>query len=272
MSQVKRLERRQTEDGNIQIPERNHAVPYELANLMDARNEALYQQITQQVTITFVKSDDNYWGEKTEGNQVTVEWADSPHPIACFTHELLHVRHNLAGRRKPDMYLDGEFSSEAEKQATGSKYAQMKNFLYNSLIHHRMFPEFIALGFPAEQFLADADATDFKRVENKIKELEYLKKQSRKDTTINVLLFPFFAVNSPESAALPGTEALNKRLRNLNSAAFYTLRKLLDQWKNHADMDVRRPIARLFYLCGELRAGVAYDDNVIMAGDTAQDA
>lgn len=240
---------------------------YDLAQLVDDRNRALYEETAAQVQIDLQPSNDAYWGERLDGSKLTIEYAKSTHPVGSFAHELLHGKHDLAGRARPALQLDN-VTSQAEWDDVGNRCSQLKTYFYNSLIHHRMFPEFTALGFPANEFLADADAEDFRRVPNDLRKLESLKRNGKSIPVTSIALL-YFTIRSPESAG-PDADALRKRLRKLNDHAYYALEKLLAKWNDDPAPDVRRYLGHLFFLCGEIKAGFSYDDNaVIWARDCA---
>jgi len=103
-------------------------------------------------------ADDDGWGSCVDANgEAVVTCSRTDHPQACLAHELLHFDLQMKGYRR---VLCGRprWQSDAIPM-------RLIAALDNEVQHHKMFPNFRALGFPAQQFYNDDDKSTLSLLE-----------------------------------------------------------------------------------------------------------
>jgi hypothetical protein len=236
------------------------ALPYELNQLLDDRNRDLYGQVAGQLNVRLEPSDDSGWGCKLENHEGIVYCNKSSFPIACFTHELLHLKFESNGMGLPYYKTD---DSGFPTETIG--------FFHNQLVHHKIYPPFIALGFKPQEFLNDDDAKEMAQIlKRDLTKFESLYKRGKQRLTGTMVTAPFFAINSPHDTS----DVINKcgqRLKAIaNPKVFSDLEKILQDWKQNENPNCSRPLACIFKVAGYPRvsfsiSGTDYD--TIYAGD-----
>jgi hypothetical protein len=249
------------ESGN-QIPDN---APYTIYELIDHRNRKLYEAISARATVRLTKSDSPSWGAKLQGAEAIIYCSESLHPAASLTHELLHIRHDLDGMSCPGFLPRA--ATHAQLHDLTVRIQGQAPYLYNQLIHHRFFPEFISLGFPADQFLHDGDddAPGEGDADPK-KNLELLKdihRKSGRPIPLRTLILPYFYFASPHLEASKRTARL-KEFRKISGNQIYMIDELLRHLKEDAKPDMKWYMGRLFYLCDLVDVGVGYDDTKLV--------
>ncbi|WP_137105587.1 hypothetical protein [Azospirillum argentinense] len=169
--------------------------------LDDARKnpsvDALYIHIDAQTPIKFVESADEVsWSSTTMGGGTTITGAPTKHPDASLAHELLHAKLKINGYRQY-----GATTAMHHKYRAANIIAQM---LDNELQHHRMYSEFLNIGFKAEQFYNDDDIKSYRKVRRELKAMG-------QTTAREEFLRAFVTVIAPGGA---GTEDERIKLRN----------------------------------------------------------
>jgi hypothetical protein len=84
------------------------------------------------------------WSSQIKGSTLRIGYSDSPHPVSCLAHELLHAKIQLNGYRRIKISFTGH--------GNPANFSRMVDALDNELQHHRMFPSYQELGLPPEQF------------------------------------------------------------------------------------------------------------------------
>jgi hypothetical protein len=236
------------------------ALPYELNQLLDERNQTLYQQVAGRLNVRLEPSDDSGWGCKQENHDGIIYCSKSNCPIACFTHELLHLKFESNGMGRPYHKTD---NSEFPTDAIG--------FFHNQLVHHKIYPPFIALGFKSQEFLNDDDAKGMTRIlKRDLSTFESLYKKGRKPLTGLMIAMPFFSINSPhdQNDTIKKFEQRLKAIANPNDLS--DLEKILRDWKQSENPNCSRPLACIFKVAGYPRVGFSVtgtDYDIIYAGN-----
>jgi hypothetical protein len=234
------------------------------SQLVTQQNAVLFQELSAQVRIELAPSDDEYWGEITENGKATIYYASDPSPVAAFTHELLHIKYRLLGYQ-PRVVI----KYEVERENDAHFLDLLTDYAPNQLMHHKIFPEFTAMGFQPGEFLAAGDLANCERVfEEDIPLLKRTYKRTGKKLDARAIIFPYLFLKSPHSNSQRSQMAL-RVLRNI-SDRFYDLEKLINGWCQEDHPDYRLCFARLFCLCGFPNVWLALSENdVVRARDCA---
>jgi hypothetical protein len=238
--------------------------PYTTEQLVDERNKSLYEEILAQRPIVLGESDDACWGAKTGPDAARISCAPSAYPVSCFTHELLHIELDLAGRMRPGYLI--EAPTERQHDAFDQLVEQFLPHSYNSMAHTFFYPRFRELGFPANEFLADDDRAV--GTAQAIADVKGLKKQ-RKTMAVNgiQMAYPFFTLSSPHDDSSESREAL-RMLQYVDRPIFDGFRGLLQKLPQDSQPDFRWYHARLFNICGLPNIGFGQSaDDLIWARD-----
>ncbi len=216
---------------------------YQIQDLVDDRNRKLYQKLTSQILVVLSDqpSNDGYWGSALEnGKKGRVEWSETEWPVASFTHELLHLQFDLDGKAKPGFKVSALPGDLVELQDWVRDFV---DYSYNQLIHRKMYPEFVVMGFPPDQFTADSDLIALEQVEGDLEILRGIRKIS--DLTIKDWGMPFLSLVDVSSNTKQQRKLLNelKQLMGPQQAAAMT--KVLRDFDADADPNVPLYMARL---------------------------
>ncbi len=223
-------------------------IHYTLKDLLDDKNAELYETLVARVKINLKVSNDDCWTSVLSENVACIGVLDSAYPAACFSHELLHIKLELDGMTRP-FFIDnedfGEFGSE------------LISFLYNELAHHKMYPEFLEMGYSPEQFLYDSDRKDLRRrLRQDVPKLERrCRKQSGKLQGGLAVLMPYLILKSPNDADRPML-SIGERLVKIGDPRLLSgVDKVLDTWVKAPTLDCCLSLAQLFKLAGRPRIG-----------------
>src|SRR5205823_12320984 len=99
--------------------------------------------------IRYHRSSDLNWGCHVDGKIAHISYQKTAHPGASLAHELLHVLVQHSGYER----IRVGFSTIDQTW----RFQRLMTCLDNELQHHKMFPRFAQLGFPANEFYADDD-------------------------------------------------------------------------------------------------------------------
>lgn|GEM_PF-1503392 len=201
----------------------------------------LYQQVDEQTPITFTEMAGNDgWSSETTGGVTRITGTPTTHPDAAMAHELLHAKLKIGGYKRycttTAMHL---------KQRTANVIASM---LDNELQHHKMFADFLSMGFQPEQFYHDDDSGTYAQIR---KELKAMKRTQLPEE----FLRPFVTIIAPGGA---GGEDERIKLRNFfRTCCPPTYQKVLCNieqeiaaWATQPSLDAGDTIVKIFELLG----------------------
>ncbi|AXB57272.1 hypothetical protein [Flavobacterium fluviale] len=123
-----------------------------MIELLDIRNQKLWDEINQKFNIEYAESSDNEYGVYSINNSVTFFIDKSNLCKDSFTHEMLHVYMTIK-----DLY----FTSSLKLTFTQSKILsenltlQLIEHIGNCLDHVKMLPIYLELGFDRKKFVKD---------------------------------------------------------------------------------------------------------------------
>ena len=166
--------------------------------LKSSAADALYKSLSVRGTITFDHNDaGTEWSSATINGATTIIAAPTNHPAAALYHELLHAKLKLDGYR--------QYLTIVSMSAKRRLLQHVCEPLDNELQHHRMIGEFLAAGFPADQFYNDEDVTAIKESRRALQGL-------KRDALPEEFLLPFLTVLAPGGV---GSVEDRQRLKNL---------------------------------------------------------
>ena len=236
---------------------------YTLEDLLDDKNAALYESLGARVNIILDDSDEDSWTSKLSENIGYIGALESAYPAGCFAHELLHIKLELDGMVNP-YFIDNE--------NLGESAAELVSFLYNQLAHHKMYPEFVEMGYPPEQFLYDSDRRDLRELlKHEVPKLERrYRRQKGKLQGGSEVLFPYLTLKSPNDADKPMPRIGERLVQIADPCLLSSVDRVLENWVKDPILDCCLSLARLFKLAGLPRFGFSLtksQDDIIVAGD-----
>jgi hypothetical protein len=131
--------------------------------LIDPEVRKLFDEVQFATPIEFVKKATDCWGSTTTNGRTEITYGPTKHPSAALAHELLHAKLKISGYRQHVTVC-----SMDEDQDT---LMDVVHAMDNELQHHRMFRLFLDLGFKAEHFYNDGDASTFSSVSNTLQSM-----------------------------------------------------------------------------------------------------
>ena len=236
---------------------------YTLEHLLDDKNTALYESLDARVNIILVDSDKDSWTSKLSKNVAYIGVLKSDYPAACFSHELLHVKLELEGMDHPH-FIDNE--------NLGESAAEIVPFLYNQFAHHKMYPEFVEMGYPPEHFLYDDDRRDLRKLlKYDVPKLERkYRKQNDKPQGGMAVLCPYLALRSPHDADRPMPSIGQRLVQIADPCLLSGVDRVLETWVKDPSLNCCLSLARLFKLAGLPLFGFSLtgsQDDMIVAGN-----
>lgn len=226
---------------------------YAIEALLDDRNRLLYEELSQRVTFTFENAPGTAWGVRYDAERELAEMICSvcADPIAAFTHELLHVRFEING------YLKPEQAFKVANDTYRHRVNAFRSTAYNALMHVKMYPDFLALGFTPEQFFLERNPPS--QLQQLVKECktdidECGSARERKLIATESFIRSFFMLSAP---SIEAAQCL-KSLKRLDPVAFDHLSQYLSGWLTAEPGALCWHLARLFYMCGHYDVGIGY--------------
>lgn len=204
--------------------------------LKSSAADALYKSLSVRGTITFDHNDaGTEWSSATINGATTIIAAPTNHPAAALYHELLHAKLKLDGYR--------QYLTIVSMSAKRRLLQHVCEPLDNELQHHRMIGEFLAAGFPADQFYNDEDVTAIKESRRALQGL-------KRDALPEEFLLPFLTVLAPGGV---GSVEDRQRLKNLFRAnspqlvwqALSSIEECFAAWSNMATLDAGETIVQI---------------------------
>ena len=239
------------------------AYMYTLEYLLDDKNTVLYESLDARVDIILVDSDADSWTSKLSEDVAYIGVLKSDYPAACFSHELLHMKLELEGMDHP-YFIDNE--------NLGESATELVPFLYNQLAHHKMYPEFVEMGYPSKQFLYDSDRKDLRKLLSRdVPKLErkYRRQKGKLQGGMAVLL-PYLTLMSPHDTDRPMPSIGQRLVQIADPCLLSGVDRVLETWVKDPSLDCCLSLARLFKLTGLPRFGFSLtksQDDMIVAGN-----
>ena len=210
---------------------------YTIDQLLDGRNNALFEEVNAAAPVQLVPSTNGEWGGvlNASGHTSKVETIPDDHPGPAFAHELLHIKLEIAGLVKPSVLLN----------CPGQYEGSVLQFC-NDLAHHKMYPLFTAMGYDADEFLGSADDGVQGFIDRALGDLKKLKKAE--SSTLKVLLLGvYFGINNPHDTKAANRENL---IAVVGQQTVAELDQVLNEWKEGNPMDFSPYLALMLRICG----------------------
>ena len=128
--------------------------------------KSLYDYVNTHYPVELKKAENNN-GVWSAGIQLIEEkyfanifWCPTKHPQAALVHELLHIKNQILGFRKIRVGITIKKESDNKKilcDVIDDSLKKVCEIVDNELQHHKMYSEFISLGFRPEQFYSNDD-------------------------------------------------------------------------------------------------------------------
>lgn len=223
-------------------------MPYTIDQLVDDRNRALYNEVNARLPLRLETSTIPYWGSQFGEGTATIAMVPTEHPVASFTHELLHLKLRLDGLVRPTAFTARQIEMDTV------------NFFYNELAHHKMFPLFLAMGFQPSEFYSQLDAAqshDLLSID-----LARLRMRRRAERSLLAGLDvarPYMLIYAPAELRA----SMVRYAQQLDELADRRFLRMLDEtlieWIETDTLDMRRTLARIYHACGIADVGFGFD-------------
>lgn len=195
--------------------------------LLDYRNQNLWDEIKKNYTVTFENSLSNQYSCFAQNRNV-IFYIDKENLCKnSFTHEMLHIY-----LRSKDCFISGGLNNTIRQNPTLSFIfsSELLDHMGNCLDHINMLPIYLDLGFEREKFIGDYH--DHKCTSE---ELYILKKNYRIDTSINHKAVDFYlgkliAILADPNIEVDYSEELEE-LKRIDPILFEANYKMIEHWK-----------------------------------------
>ncbi len=198
-----------------------------MKELLDYRNQNLWNEIQKNYNITFENSFSNEYSCFTQNKDV-IFYIDKDNLCkSSFTHEMLHVY-----LRHKDCYISGGLNNTIRQNSTLSFMfsSELLDHMGNCLDHIKMLPIYLNLEFKKEKFILD-----YYEHKCTLEELKLLKQNYKIHSSINPKAVDFFIGKLFAIFADPNSEFdYSKELdefRKIDPILFDANYKMIEHWK-----------------------------------------
>lgn len=176
-----------------------------LKDLITDQNRALYQQISSHAPVQLKRSHDDFWSASLEGKRVVIQYANTQHPEAAFTHELLHLQTQLNGYRR--LRAGVSLNHRVQEQLPF-----LCEVIDSEFQHYRMYPRFIELGYQPREFYGGSDALTEQYILHGI--------EAKGQALTSIMKVYFTLLGAGGAIAADSVLELKERFRNYDEGAF----------------------------------------------------
>ncbi len=125
--------------------------PLRVEDYLDDKNRSLFDFVNSSLTLTLQRTTAPYYGIHLRNSVGVIEVpARDPQP-ASFAHELLHAKLWIK-----QVYCSPKLAVSGCPKLVPIFSEELCDHFTNILEHRKMFPEFIAMGYKEQEFLADS--------------------------------------------------------------------------------------------------------------------
>lgn len=212
------------------------ATPY-----IDDRNRSLWETMDKQFNITIEYSKWNSYANYHKGkDSIIYVLKDESPDVVSFTHELLHLY--LSSKK---IHIGGAIQGTFRELRPLNQIFDIRLYdhLSNALEHIKMFPIFVQMGCPSEEFTQDYDENKLTDEEvNRIQRLYKvgLFKKKYNSKAVNYFIGKFFAAKCDVNPNYNYDNQLLK-LRGLDTQLYVVLDKFLNGWIEY-DVEKHREV------------------------------
>ena len=198
--------------------------------------EALYREVEAVTPVTVgYNPRQGPWSSQTADGKTEIIVSLSSRPEASLAHELLHARLKTRGYRQYGLIGTMDPNPELLKY--------INEALDNELQHHRIFPEFLEMGFTGDQFYHDGDEADFSQLQAEIE-------TTKPDENPGALLLNFLTLISPGGA---DSENVRSEMRRVfeercgpdSYAKMQAIEREFNDWRKSPGLDAGKTIAAI---------------------------
>jgi len=224
--------------------------------MLDDRNRALYKWVSRRAPILLGRSKEGNWegSLRLTDRMGIVAAVESRHPCASFAHKLLHIKLQLNGLIKPKvvfverLHLSGTTKSHLER---------LVNAMCDDLAHHRLYGEFLGLGFLPNEFMLEEDSY----VTDHLTKWEKTWAGGSIQITRLAVALRYLATHNPDADSAPLQSRL---LAVVNQEQIACLDQILADWKASRAQDYSEFLARIFRCSNMKGIGFQYAGNAIV--------
>ena len=206
-----------------------------IENLISPTNENLFNLINTKYNVKLNKIKDISWTSFIIGKTAHIGYINCSNPEAAFTHELLHFKLQINGFTK---LTYGAFPIKDEYDF----FPTFLEALDNELQHHKIYNEFLKMGYAEKSFYCDDDCNTSEYIKN------YL---SSSNQSILKLLTNYLTVISPGSNLIfdniDNTKKLFRSKKNLiYERVMDTIDNEIEDWSTSSTCNPKNTIINIF--------------------------
>lgn len=209
----------------------------------DHRLKGLIDEVEQTYELAIGIGSGPSWESSVVNGKAIIRMAATDRPMASFAHEILHLRLSARGYR----HILGSGNPDP---GVNSIVQNLLTALDNELQHHRMFSEFLAAGFAADEFYADEDDDDWVDIDTHARSL------SGSETPAIVLL-SYLSLIAPGGGWPPGKREeiaafLEAKIKPETWSRLLAVKAEIEAWAQDDTMDPTETIVSIFEALGDL--------------------
>jgi hypothetical protein len=212
--------------------------PYSIRQMLDHRNRALYKWVSRRAPILLSRSKEGSWegSLRLTDRMGIVAATESQHPCASFACKLLHIKLQLNGLIKPKVvFVAGLPHSGTAK----SHLEKLVIVMCDDLAHHRLYGEFLGLGYLPNEFMLEEDSY----VTDHLTKWEKTWAAGSIQVTRLAVALRYLATHNPQADSEPLQARL---LAVVNQEQIACLDQVLADWKASRSQDYSAFLARIF--------------------------
>jgi hypothetical protein len=188
----------------------------------DSRVMPLLDGLEKRCKIEYCLSPGNWYFDLCENK---IGCADTPNPGAALAHELLHLEMKLRGCRS--LYY-------IVPQGDPGFELTFQDCLNNELQHHKMYPEFIALGFQGDEFYGNEEP----------------RTPNTGQPIIDIAIRYFSAIapggRLPVEQRTAGENRILQEENGRHQDGLLKIRKAVEDWKSSSHYDIESTVRRIW--------------------------
>lgn len=195
--------------------------------LLDFRNQNLWNEIQKNFNVTFENSLTNEYGCFSQNKNV-VFYIDENNPCkSSFTHEMLHVYLRLK-----DCYISGGLNNTILQNRILSSFfsSNLLDHIGNCLDHIKMLPIYLDLGFEREKFILDYYEHKFNKYELDLLKLNYKINNNINPEAVDFFVGKLIAILADPNDNFDYSNEL-KELKSIDSILYEANEQMILHWK-----------------------------------------
>jgi hypothetical protein len=175
------------------------------------------------------------WSSITKDGRTKIGIAPTARPAPSMAHELLHARLKIRGYR--------QYLTTTSLDPRPELLSDIGQALDNELQHHRMYPEFLKMGFSPDQFYHDGDEADFEELRTTIAAISPA-------THPGELLLTFVTLISPggsesDEARSEVRRLFDERCGPENARRMAAIEREFEDWRTMSELDAGKTIVAI---------------------------